>query len=66
MWLLSQVINENAISGQRLKAMFLRAEVYELQGRKELAKKQLVALSLKGGEWGLQAKEKLDKDYGYQ
>lgn len=63
MSLLSKVINEDAISGLRVKAMFLRSEVYEKQGRPELAMKQLKATSKKGGEWGQKAKEKLEQDY---
>lgn len=65
MKILSQVINEDVISPLRIKAMFLRAEIYELQGRSELAIKQLEATALKGGEWSLKAKEKLGKIYGY-
>ncbi len=65
MLILSKVINEDAVSGQRLKAMFLRAEIYEEQGRDELAQKQLEALAKKGGEWGIKAKDKLEKNYGF-
>ena len=63
--ILSKVINDDTISGLRLKAMFLRAEMYEAQGRKELARKQLEATSKKGGEWAVKAKAKLESDYGY-
>lgn len=59
MLLLSQVINDDAISGLRLKAMYLRAEIYELQGRQELALKQWDATAKRGGEWGQKAKELL-------
>ena len=45
--------------------MFLRAEMYEAQGRRELGRKQLEATSKKGGEWALKAKAKLESDYGY-
>ncbi|MEI8125633.1 MAG: tetratricopeptide repeat protein, partial [Parachlamydiaceae bacterium] len=38
---LSRVVNDDAVSTLRLKAMYLRAETYEIQGRLELAKKQL-------------------------
>lgn len=62
---LSRVVNDDSISGLRLKAMYLRAEIYELQERPELARKQLEALSKKAGEWALKAKVKLEKDYGY-
>jgi Tfp pilus assembly protein PilF len=65
MLILSDVINDDAISSLRVKAMVLRAEVYEKQGRIELAKKQLEATANKGGQWAKQAKEKLIKDYGY-
>lgn len=65
MRILSKVINDDVISPLRIKAMFLRAEIYELQGRPELAIKQLEATSHKGGEWALKAKEKLEKIYGY-
>ncbi len=64
--LLSKVVNDDAISQIRLKAMLLRAEIYEKQGRTEVARKQLEAIAKKGGEWAQKAKEKLDKDYGYQ
>lgn len=63
--ILSKVINDDAISSLRIKAMLLRAETYELQGRPELARKQLEATSKKGGEWALKAKAKLEKEYGY-
>lgn len=64
--ILSKVINDDAISGLRIKAMYLRAEAYELQGRRELSRKQLEAASKKGGEWSLKAKQKLEQEYGYQ
>ena len=41
--------------------MYLRAEIYELQNRPELALKQLEATASKGGEWSQKAKEKLEK-----
>ena len=65
MRLLSRVINEDAISPLRIKAMLLRSEIYEMQGRPELAIKQLEAAARKGGEWSQKAKEKLEKVYGY-
>jgi hypothetical protein len=65
MRLLSRVINDDVISPFRVKAMLLRAEIYELQGRPELAIKQLEATARKGGEWALKAQEKLEKVYGY-
>jgi len=63
--ILSKVINDDTISSLRVKAMFLRAEMYEQQGRRELGRKQLEATSKKGGEWALKAKAKLESDYGY-
>ncbi len=65
MRLLSRVINEDTVSTLRLKAMYLRSEVYELQGRHELAVKQLEATARKGGAWAQKAQEKLEKDYGF-
>lgn len=64
--ILSKVINDDCISSLRVKAMYLRAVAYELQGRRELARKQLEATSKKGGEWAHKAKEKLEKTYGYE
>jgi tetratricopeptide (TPR) repeat protein len=66
MLILSRVINYDAVSPKRLEAMFLRAEIYEEQGRQELAKKQLEAIAAKGGKWAVKAKEKLEKNYVYQ
>lgn len=63
--LLSKVVNDDAVSSLRIKAMYLRAEIYESQGRRELARKQLESTSKKGGEWALKAKAKLDQDYGH-
>lgn len=62
---LTKAIDEDAISNLRIKAMFLRAEIYKLQGRMELSRKQLEATSKKGGEWGQKAKDKLGEIYGY-
>lgn len=59
MGILSQVINQDVASSQRLKAMYLRSEIYEQQGREELAVRQLEALSKQQGEWAAKAKEKL-------
>lgn len=64
MLILSKAINDDAISSLRVKAMYLRAEIYALQGRHELARKQLEATSKKGGEWAMKAKQKLDEEYG--
>lgn len=63
--ILSQAINEDTVSGLRLKAMALRAEVYEQQGRRELARRQWEALEKKGGIWAAQAKQQLIENYGY-
>ena len=45
--------------------MFLRAEIYELQGRHELSLKQLETTARKGGEWAQKAQQKLEQVYGY-
>lgn len=66
MLILSRVINYDAISSQRLKAMYLRAEIYEEQGRHELARRQLEATAKKGGKWANKAKTKLEENYVYQ
>lgn len=55
----SSVVNYETISQLRLKALYLRAEIYELQGKHDLARKQLEALAKKGGQWSLRAQEKL-------
>lgn len=60
--ILSKVINDDAISALRVKAMYLRAEIYELQKRPEVARKQLESMVKKGGIWARKAQEKLDKD----
>jgi tetratricopeptide (TPR) repeat protein len=65
MLILSKAINDDAVSNLRIKAMYLRAEIYALQDRHELAKRQLEAASKHSGEWGQKAKQKLDEDYGY-
>lgn len=61
--ILSKVINDDAISALRVKAMYLRAEVYELQKRPELARRQLESMVKKGGIWAKKAQEKLEKDF---
>lgn len=63
MLILSKVINEDTASSMRLKAMYLRAEIYEKQQRPELAIKQLEAISKKGGKWSIKAKNKLKEKY---
>lgn len=63
---LSKVINDDAISATRVRAMYLRAEIYQEQERPELAIRQLEATAKKGGEWAEKAKAKLASDYGYQ
>lgn len=66
MMVLSKTINDSCASQVRIKAMFLRAELYELKQRHDLAIKQLEACAKKGGEWGKKAKEKLELTYGYK
>lgn len=62
MLLLSEAINDDTISSLRVKAMYLRSDIYGLQGRHDLARKQLEATAKKGGEWALKAKERLKHD----
>lgn len=62
MLLLSEAINDDTISSLRVKAMYLRSDIYALQGRHDLARKQLEATAKKGGEWALKAKERLKHD----
>lgn len=66
MMLLSSVINEESASSLRIQAMFLRAEVYEHKGRRDLAFRQLQTTAKKGGEWGARAAKKLEEKYGYE
>lgn len=63
--ILTQVTHENVISALRLKAMYLRSELYALQNRPELERNQLIALSKKGGEWASKARQTLEEKYGY-
>lgn len=63
--ILSKIINDDSVSQLRLKAMLLRAELFEQQDRYEQARRQLVSLSKKGGIWAEKAKLKLEKEYGY-
>lgn len=65
MLVLSKVVNDEAISNLRVKAMYLRADIYILQGRPELAMKQLEATARKGGEWSKKAKNRLEQEYGF-
>ncbi len=65
MLILSKAINDEAISSLRVKAMFLRGELYSLQGRHDLARKQWESTSKNSGEWAQKAKQKLEEAYGY-
>gem|GEM_PF-3663703 len=65
MKLLSFVANDPSPSQLRIHALFLRAELYEINERYDLAIKQLEACEKKGGEWGKRARDKLEKTYGY-
>lgn len=66
MRILSAVVNERVVSQRRLQAMYIRAEIYEQQKRFNLSKRQLEALSRKGGKWATLAQKKLDKEYSYE
>lgn len=63
---LSKVINEFVSSELRVEAMFLRALIYEQQGKRDFAIKQLESTSKKTGEWAAKAQDKLRQDYGFQ
>ena len=63
---LSMIINDDAVSSLRVQAMFLRSELYELKGRRDLALRQLEACAKKGGEWAERAKQKIEEQYGYE
>lgn len=60
---LSKVINDDSISHLRLKAMLMRAGLYEKMGRPELARRQLEFVAKLNGEWAELAKLKLDSEY---
>lgn len=61
---LSKVINNGRNSKFQAKAMYLRAEIYKLQGKKDLAVKQLEMIASQNNEWARLAQAKLVKDYG--
>jgi len=56
---LSKLINYPVASSLRLEAMYLRALIYESQGRGHLAQRQLEALAEKRGKWAEKAKKKV-------
>jgi hypothetical protein len=58
---LSKAINSSVASSQRLRAMCLRAALYEIEGRDDLAIKQWDAVKNKSGKWGQLAKLKLKR-----
>ncbi|MBS0622065.1 MAG: tetratricopeptide repeat protein [Verrucomicrobia bacterium] len=60
MLLLSRIINDESASPLRLEAMYQRAKLYALQGREELALKQLEATAKKSGPWAEQARRELE------
>ena len=59
---LSNVVNHPTISHLRVEAMVHRADLYLLEGKPELALKQLKAASIKSGKWGEIAKDRLNKE----
>lgn len=63
MLVLSKVINDDSVSHLRLKAMFMRAALYEMLNRPELARRQLEAVAKMDGKWAEMAKLKLENDY---
>jgi tetratricopeptide (TPR) repeat protein len=62
LWL-SKVVNDESISSLRIEAMFLRVDLYEREGRVDLAKKQLLSLAKQRGAFGAKAKNLLEKYY---
>lgn len=64
MALLAWVINGPYVSSLRIKAMILRADLYLLLHRRDLAIRQLISVVAKGGEWGAVAERKLRELYG--
>lgn len=63
MLLFSEGVNSDLVSSLRVKAMFMRSLIYQSLNRPELAKRQLEAALLKGGEWAKTAQEKWIKEY---
>ncbi len=61
---LSKIINEDIACPLRVEAMYNRAVLYQLQGREELAVRQLEACAKKGGRWGEKAQQTLRSQYG--
>lgn len=51
MLILSDVINSDFVSSLRIKAMYMRALIYEAEGRTKLAQRQFESALLKGGQW---------------
>lgn len=60
MRMLSDVINEQVVSSQRVRAMYLRAELYFQEGKMKQALKQLEFTAKQNGEWALAAQNRLD------
>lgn len=60
---LSDVINSDLASSLRIKAMVMRALIYEMQERPELARRQFETAFLKGGEWAEKEKESWIKEF---
>lgn len=63
MLMLSKVINDPNASELSTQAMFLRALIYEKQGKRHFALKQLESTSKKSGIWAEKAQEKLRQNY---
>lgn len=63
MLVLADVINSEAISSLRIKAMFIRSLIYQDLGKEKLAKRQYDAVMEKGGTWATQEKNRWIKEY---
>lgn len=63
---LSEVINSDFASPCRIKAMVMRALIYEKEGKQKLAQRQYESAFLKGGAWAQSMKETWTKEFNPQ
>jgi tetratricopeptide (TPR) repeat protein len=61
--ILSKALDDSSASALRNQALILRAEIYELQGKRELAFHQLEKVAQQEGEWGQWARTRLRQNY---
>ncbi len=60
---LSKAINSPVASSERLRAMCLRAAIYEDEKKDDLAQNQWKTIASKKGHWAALAQQKIRKDY---